>query len=141
MKMRRVGMSRSVLLLLGVLTPLIVAGCGDDSGSLTDNLDTVDGRNLSGIAGPADVTQLAPVERVPRSDFATTNSTAALAYPGLNSTEREVYERGLAFNWIPYGIKPIANPIVAPATMPPATSVPITLPMNGSAPGARYAPS
>lgn len=93
----RHSLSRTVLLSAGVLALLISAGCGDESGNLTETVDLEMRRNLSGIAGPSDPTAMAPVERVPRSAFAATNTGDALAFPGLSSEERTLYESALSF--------------------------------------------
>lgn len=97
MKALRGDMRRGVWLVAGVLASLILAGCGDSGGSLTEGLDDVSDRDLSGIAGPPDPAQTRPVARVPRGIFGTANTADALAYPGLSSEERGVFERALAF--------------------------------------------
>jgi len=75
---------------------LIFAGCGGE-GSLTETVDTVQMRDLSGISGPPDTTQMAPVARVPRAIFGTVSSASALAYPGISSEEQAVFDHGLTF--------------------------------------------
>ncbi len=75
---------------------LAFAGCGAE-GNLTETPATVDDRDISGIAGPSNRSALQPVARVPRSVYATANTEAALAYPGLDDEERRVFESGLDF--------------------------------------------
>ena len=65
-------------------------------GSLTDRPDTVDDRDLSGIAQASDAARR-PVERIPRELFGTANTPEALAYPGLTDEERSVFLSALAF--------------------------------------------
>ena len=97
MKALRGDMRRSVWLVAGLLTSLILAGCSDSGGSITEDPNTVGDRDLSGIAGPPDPAQTQPVERVPRGTFGTANTAAALAYPSLSSDERGVFDRALSF--------------------------------------------
>src|SRR5437867_9778621 len=87
--------SPTVQLMAGGLA-LVLAGCGAP-GNLTDTVDTVDDRDLSGVAGPSDASALQPAARLPRASFATANTVESLAYPGLDDQEREVFTSALTF--------------------------------------------
>jgi len=89
----------------------MLAGCGSE-GTLTDRVDTVEERDLSGIAQPADATRQ-PVQRIPRDVYGTANTPEALAYPGLSEEERRVFVRALDFFTTEHtaeeGVGPIFN--------------------------------
>jgi CxxC motif-containing protein (DUF1111 family) len=89
----------------------LLAGCGAE-GTLTDRVDTVEERDLSGIAQPADATRQ-PVQRIARDAYGTTNTPEALAYPGLTDEERRVFTRALDFFTTEHtaqeGVGPIFN--------------------------------
>ncbi|HUG55127.1 MAG TPA: di-heme oxidoredictase family protein [Vicinamibacteria bacterium] len=89
----------------------LLAGCGSE-GIVTDRLDTVDERDLSGIAQPADAARQ-PVQRIPRAVYGTANTPEALAYPGLTDQERSVFLSALDFFITEHteeeGIGPIFN--------------------------------
>jgi CxxC motif-containing protein (DUF1111 family) len=91
---------------------LVLAGCGA-AGNLTDTVDTVDDRDLSGVAGPSDASALQPAARLPRALFGTANTVEALAYPGLDDHERSVFSSALTFfiteHTAEEGIGPIFN--------------------------------
>ncbi|PYQ46539.1 MAG: hypothetical protein DMF77_00485 [Acidobacteria bacterium] len=84
--------AKGLLLLLGAV---LLAVCGR-SGNVSELPSTVEGResDLSGIAGPPDLSQMQPVARVPRNIYASAGTAEALAFPGLNDEERAAYERG-----------------------------------------------
>jgi CxxC motif-containing protein (DUF1111 family) len=94
------------------LAVLALAGCGE-KGNLTDTVETVKDRDISGVAGPSDSSALQPVARIPRDVFGTANTEQALAYPTLNDEEREVFTRALLFFITPRtpenGLGPIFN--------------------------------
>lgn len=89
----------------------LLAGCGSE-GALTDRLGTVEDRDLSGIAQPADGARQ-PVQRIPRDLFGTANTPEALAYPGLSEEERRVFSSALDFfiteHTAEEGVGPIFN--------------------------------
>ena len=101
----RVALRRSagvVPLAILAVSGLVYAGCGQ-TGSITDTIPTVDQRDLSGIAGPTDASQLRPVERVPRAQFAevgnaplTLNDTPFFVYPSADDFERDRAHRAIA---------------------------------------------
>lgn len=105
---------RCLWFLVGLSVLIMLAGC-DENGNLTESVETVSGRDLSGVAGPVDPTQLAPVQRVPRDQFATDNTVSALAFPGVNddASERSAFLEGLDFFITPHtadeGVGPVAN--------------------------------
>lgn len=81
-----------------------VAGGCDQKGSVTDTLPVLEDRDLSAIAGPADPSQLRPVERVPRAQFGEVGPAPLdrddmpfFVYPGLDENERESLREGLVF--------------------------------------------
>lgn len=87
---------------------LLYAGCAQ-VGSITDTLPTFDQRDLSGIAGPTDASQLHPVERVARAQFAevgdaplTENDTQFFVYPSVDDGERQSLLEGLTFFTTPH---------------------------------------
>ena len=104
--------SRRLWFLVGLSVLIVLAGC-DDNGNLTDTVETISGRDLSGVAGPVDAAQLEPVQRVPRDQFAAANTAAALAFPGLSNEESDVFAKGLDFFITPHsadeGVRPVAN--------------------------------
>jgi CxxC motif-containing protein (DUF1111 family) len=112
MRLLREVWSRRAWPILGLLTLILLLGC-DDNGNLTDTVETVSDRNLSGVAGPVDPDQLEPVARVPRDRFGTANTAAALAFPDLNGQETSAFEDGLDFFTTPHtadeGVGPVAN--------------------------------
>src|SRR5262245_44476812 len=72
---------------LALVAGFVYAGCGQ-TGSITDTIPTLEERDLSAIAGPTDFSQLRPVERVPRAQFAevgpaplTERDTSFFVYP------------------------------------------------------------
>lgn len=104
---------------IALAIPLLLAGCGQ-TGSLTDNRETIIDRDLSAIALPGTASQLRPVERVPRSTFAVVNpaplgerDTPAFVYPSLDQEERESLLEGLQFfttlHEASRGVGPAAN--------------------------------
>lgn len=105
---------RSLCCLTGLSVLIMLAGC-DDNGNLTETVETVSNRDLSGVAGPVDAARLEPVARVPRDQFATDNTVSALAFPGVNSNarERDAFLQGLDFFITPHtadeGVGPVAN--------------------------------
>lgn len=111
MKFLRDTRSRSLRPIMGLFALIILAGC-DPNGNLTETVETVNERNLSGVAGAVDPAQLAPVARVPRDQFSSANTEAALAFP-LNTAESTVFQRGLNFFITPHtaeeGVGPVAN--------------------------------
>jgi CxxC motif-containing protein (DUF1111 family) len=111
MKFLRDARSRSLRPIMGLFALIILVGC-DPNGNLTETVGTVGERNLSGVAGAVDPAQLAPVERVPRDQFSTANTAAALAFP-LNAAENTAFLRGLNFFITPHtaaeGVGPVAN--------------------------------
>jgi CxxC motif-containing protein (DUF1111 family) len=94
MKLLRHVLSMGMLFVYGVLILMAIASC-DSSGNLTETVDTVSTRDLSGIAGPPTGTPT-PVDFVPRAQFATDNTAAALSFPNLNADELGVFQAGLA---------------------------------------------
>ncbi len=88
-----VSVSKALFLLAGAAS----AACGRE-GNVTELPSTVEARNsdLSGIAGPPDLSQMQPVARVPRDAYAAQPTAEALAFPGLNDEERAAFERGSA---------------------------------------------
>lgn len=94
MKMQKVVGSRGgALLSVSLLAPLLA--CGRE-GSLTERLATVEGRDLSGIAGPRQG-QATPAARIPRNVFATARTLDTLAFPGISAEERRAIERAFTF--------------------------------------------
>ena len=93
MTLQRCAISIAILV-VGGSAMVLFTGCGNE-GNLTETVDTVSSRDISGIAGPTDTSQLAPVARVPRSQFSMTNTAADLAFPGLNGEELAKFSRGL----------------------------------------------
>jgi hypothetical protein len=69
--------------------------------------------HLSAVAQPADSTQLRPVARVPRDQYATVRDLSLLLYPGVNDDERMAVEEGFTFFTTPHtpeeGAGPVAN--------------------------------
>lgn len=96
-------LSRAVWLVGLVGVVLVMAGC-DSAGNLTERplsgpggAGTIEDRNISGIAGPSDRTQLRPVEFANRATFASGNTVDALIYPSATAEERQVFQRALTF--------------------------------------------
>jgi CxxC motif-containing protein (DUF1111 family) len=79
----RGGHSRPVAFAL-LLVP-IFAAC--KMGNATEDLATIDQRDISGIAQPGDPSKLAPVEYADRSFYGSANTASDLAYPNLTPTE------------------------------------------------------
>ena len=67
---------------------LIVTLFGCYGGNITDTLDSVDQRDISGIAGPGNLDAARPVGRVARNVYGTENTPEALGFPGLSQEER-----------------------------------------------------
>ena len=93
---------RAPLLAIGGIT-LLSAGCGQE-GSLTDTIPTLQDRDLSAIAGPTDASQLRPVERVARAQFAEVgeapldeSDTPFFVFPSLDASERSSLLEGMVF--------------------------------------------
>ena len=86
-------------------------GCGTE-GVLTDRLETVDERDLSGVAQPADAPRQ-PVQRIPRDVYGTANTPDALGFPGLGEEERRIFASALQFfvteHTAQEGVGPIFN--------------------------------
>jgi len=92
--------NRTLLLLGKILTGtfasiFLMTGCGAD-GNISENLNTVNDREISGIAGPPDTSQMASASRVSRGQFSTTNTAADLSFPDLNSEELSIFNQGLS---------------------------------------------
>lgn len=102
--------SRGLLFILGA--GLAAVNCGAQ-GQVADLPATVEDRDLSGIAGPPNTSAMQPVARLPRGTYASSATTEALAFPGLNDEERQTYARGLAlFNKVftpENGVGPLFN--------------------------------
>ncbi len=95
--------------------PFVVLACGlvyggcRQSGSITDTIPELEDRDLSAIAGPTDHSQLRPVERVPRAQFAEVgdaplglSDTSFFVYPSLDQGERDSLLEGLTFFTTPH---------------------------------------
>ncbi|HUG55125.1 MAG TPA: lipoprotein [Vicinamibacteria bacterium] len=104
---------------LALVATALLAACGQ-TGSLTDTGGTIADRDLSAIAGPTTASQLRPVERVPRSQYAVVNPAPlgerdmpAFVYPSLDADERASLLAGLVFFTTPHtaseGLGPTAN--------------------------------
>ena len=82
---------------------LLLAGCGQ-KGSVTETIPTLLDRDLSAIAGGTDFSQLRPVERVPRAQFAEvgpaplgSDDVKFFGYPSLDDNERQSLMEGMVF--------------------------------------------
>jgi CxxC motif-containing protein (DUF1111 family) len=89
----------------GLIVLVALAGCGSE-GNLTETVETVESRNISGVATPVPAPPPAvppsvagpePAERVARNVFSSSNTSGALAFPSLNNEERAIFERALQF--------------------------------------------
>ncbi len=92
--MANVKLARTTVLLAGPLLSLLGA-CGQQ-GNLTERPDTVEDRDLSGIAGPRSG-QATPAARVARNLYGTARSLETLTYPDLNAEERQAIEKAFSF--------------------------------------------
>ena len=111
MRFLRDVLSRGLWPIAGLFALILLAGC-DAAGNLTETVETVGERDLSGVAGPVDPTQLEPVVGVPRNLFGAANTVAALAFD-LDAEERAAFLRGLDFfiteHTAEEGVGPVAN--------------------------------
>lgn len=99
---------------------LVVAGAleGCYNGNVTETVDTVSTRDISGVAGPGDPTKLGPIAFVPRDRFGSANTADALGYPGLSAAGRALMDTSdpnspLTFFTVPHtdgeGVGPLFN--------------------------------